>query len=458
MRRRRNAVKLICIASFLLVGITTAGCGNARPVVAKNVILMITDGCGFNAFNAASYYQHGQLGKQPYDSFPVKYACTTYAFGQDYQPERMWASAVYNGGIRCTDSAAAATALYTGVKTKTGRVGLSPRGDHLLTIAQLADARGKSTGTLSSVMFSHATPCCVWAHNTSRNHYAEIAREMIYDSGLEVMMGPGHPDFDNNGKPTEDKDYQYVGGAETWQDLTDEDGANGYQLAQTYNEFKKLAAGKDLPKKLVAIPQIRRTLQYGRSGKASGKLIEDMPDLKTMSLAAINVLAQNPRGFFLMVEGGAVDWANHANNLPRMIEEQVDFNNAVQAVVDWVAKESSWDETLVIVTSDHECGMLWGAGTFEDKDGNGKFHFRRDTFKAWKAIGNAGVGVVPDHQYASGSHTNTPVPLYAKGPGSEMFASLVDGTDKMYGQYVDNTDIFTVMRSALLAPVTVPSN
>ena len=79
-----------------------------------------------------------------------------------------------------------------------------------------------------------------------------------------------------------------------------------------------------------------------------------------MSKAAINCLDKNPKGFYLMIEGGAVDWANHANQPARMVEEQIDFVEAVEAVAGWVETHGGWDETLLILTADHECGLLWG--------------------------------------------------------------------------------------------------
>lgn len=171
-----------------------------------------------------------------------------------------------------------------------------------------------------------------------------------------------------------------------------------------------------------------------------------------MTRGALRVLARNPRGFFLMVEGGAVDWANHANNLGRMIEEQIDFNHAVEAVVDWIALNGGWQENLLIVTSDHECGMLWGPGSYIDKDGNGHYDHEVDVFVDWMPIENNGIGNLPGVQYGSGVHTNALVPLYAHGAGAHALRHTLDGRDigaalfwNFSGGYVDNTDIFFLM-------------
>ena len=129
-----------------------------------------------------------------------------------------------------------------------------------------------------------------------------------------------------------------------------------------------------------------------------------------LSLAAINVLSANDKGFVLMIEGGAIDWANHANQKGRMIEEQIDFNNAVGSVIAWVEKNGGWDNNLVVVASDHECGYLLGPN---DGDNNPNTN----------PIINKGKGHVPDMKYNSGNHTNMLVPVYAKGSGAELFTS-----------------------------------
>jgi alkaline phosphatase len=199
LRRKLSRTLLLCTIAVITI------CPIASAAPAKNVILMISDGAGFNTFDCASYYQHGQRGKQVYDKFPIRLGCTTYsADNQDgYEPDKFWSEFKY-ARKHPTDSAAAATALYTGAKTKNGRLCTDRDGKKLTTIAEFADSVGKSTGTISSVMFSHATPGAVWAHNDSRDEYEQIAREMICDSGLDVIMGCGHPRYDNNwttGKP-----------------------------------------------------------------------------------------------------------------------------------------------------------------------------------------------------------------------------------------------------------------
>ena len=200
--------------------------------------------------------------------------------------------------------------------------------------------------------------------------------------------------------------------------------------------------------------QVAKTLQEQRGGLTDGledrtslhaharpfavPFNQNVPSLATMTKAAIHCLDDNPKGFYLMIEGGAVDWANHANEPERMIEEQVDFVKAVEAVVDWVDKHSNWDDTLLILTADHECGLLWGPKS--DK-------------VAFEPIEDHGPGRLPGMRHNSHGHSNSLVPLYARGCGSGRFAELVKGTDakaaavwRFSGKYIDNTDIFTVMK------------
>ena len=199
----------------------------------------------------------------------------------------------------------------------------------------------------------------------------------------------------------------------------------------------------------------------------------DVPDLATMSRAALNVLGSNEQGFFVMIEGGAVDWMGHANNMPRFIEEQNDFNHAVNAVITWVEEHSSWEETLLIVTSDHETGGIWGEGTFQQPASDllansqdaealraSRFDPDRDSFVEFRAVQDRGPGTLPGHQFASGNHTNDLVPLWALGVGSERFvqferidreAALLWGGEpyEWDGRYVDNVDVFRVMRAVV---------
>jgi alkaline phosphatase len=183
------------------------------------------------------------------------------------------------------------------------------------------------------------------------------------------------------------------------------------------------------------------TLQQARKKGASTDdpaldtpLNTSVPSLATMVQGALNILDDRPAGFFLMVEGGAPDWAAHDNQMGRLLQEQIAFQEAVEAVVAWVQTHSSWDETLVVITADHETGMLWGPES--------------DTVP-FAPLVDRGPGCVPGFKFNSEKHTNSLVPVYARGPGSERLADMVQGTDPVRGPYVDNTDIAKLLHQAV---------
>ena len=449
---------------------------------AKNVILMITDGGGCNTWLATSLYQ-GKLGKQVYDRPGWQhFACSTYPLNmskkptgdqtQDrtliYDPLKAWDTSAIQfkkttgfAGYAYltttyTESAAAATAMATGRKTNNMAINWSNDNRPMrgLSIAEIAKAHGKSTGVITTVEWSDATPAALGgAHNVNRNNHAQIANEMLGGGWLDVIMGGGNPDFDNNGRPLPPgmkRDYQWVGGNDTWTAL--KQGKRGWKLIESKADFEALTSGPT-PPKVVGTAQVAKTLQEQRGNLTADLMThlvtpherpfeipfnQNVPSLATMTKAAIHCLDGNPKGFYLMIEGGAVDWANHANQPERMIEEQVDFVKAVEAVVDWVDKHGNWDDTLLILTADHESGMIWGPKS--DK-------------AAFEPLEDRGPGHLPGMRYNSHWHTNSLVPLYARGCGSGRFAELVRGTDpkaaavwRFSGKYIDNTDIFTVMK------------
>jgi alkaline phosphatase len=442
----RAAVCLV-IVSILVVGLnltaaSAAPAAGPKKPVAKNIIVMISDGWGFNHLDAVSYYEYGKDARQIYNRFPFQFAISTYSYYCDYDPAMAWSDFDYVKGCY-TDSAAAATALSTGVKTYDAAIGVDVDEQPLKHALELAEEKGKATGVVTSVEWTHATPAGHVAHNVSRNNYAEIGQEMIYDSAADVIMGAGHPWYDADGQPKDTPNtFKYVGGETTWNDLVagtaggdaDGDGVDDpWTLIQTRAEFQALMNGPT-PKRVVGTAQVYQTLQQGRSGDEFADpyvvpLIDTVPTLEEMTKAALNILDDDPDGLFLMVEGGAVDWASHGNQSGRMIEEAIDFERAVEAVVDWVKENSNWGETLLIVTGDHETGYLTGPGSDP----------------TWEPIVNNGAGVLPGMEWHSGSHTNSLMVLSAKGDAARLFRRHADGYDPVRGRYADNTDVAKVV-------------
>jgi alkaline phosphatase len=149
-----------------------------------------------------------------------------------------------------------------------------------------------------------------------------------------------------------------------------------------------------------------------------------------MTLGALNVLDQNPDGFFLMAEGGGTDVTAGANESGRLVEEEVAFDRMVDAVNGWVEQHSNWGETLLVVLSDHETAYLTGPGSGPTPDG-----------PVWTALTNNGPGVLPGLQFNSTHHTNSLVPVYAKGDAGRLLRTMRVGMDPVHGSYIDNTSI-----------------
>lgn len=451
MRFYRRLVNFLLLAALTVLPVWAADPCAAAPSSSssratqpvKNLILLIGDGMGFQHIQAASYYTSGEAASQVYNSFPVQLGMSTYPAGGYYTPEIAWSDFSYVTGA-ATDSAAAATALSTGGKTISGAIGVDANGVPLRHAVEIASQVGKASGIVTSVQISHATPAGFAAHNLSRSNYVELANELIYTSTLQVLIGSGHPCYDDDGNWNGcTGSYQYIGGETTWSDLADGEAAgadtNGdgvpdpWTVVETAADFQGLASGA-APARLLGLVQVHQTLQQKRSGDLTAAPyvvppLEDIPTLSDLAVAALNVLEDDPDGFFLMIEGGAIDWASHANQAGRMLEEQVAFDAAVQAVVDWVETRSSWEETLVIVTADHETGYLNGPGSDP----------------TWEPLVNNGPGSLPGLAYHSQTHTNSLVPVFARGLGDHLLLDAAQRIDPQRGPFLDNTDLGQVM-------------
>ncbi|AEB08013.1 alkaline phosphatase [Desulfobacca acetoxidans] len=457
MKLRKISPRLAALLAVLILLLAGSA---AQAETAKNVILMISDGWGYNQVKATDYYNGSAA---VFENFSVQYGMSTYSMGKmpktgflppgtpispvGYDTNKAWSDFNYvKSGY--TDSASAATAMATGVKIFDNVLNMDVYGNKLKTITEYAAEQGKATGVVTSVEISHATPAGMYAHNVSRNNFTELANEMLAGP-LNVIMGAGNPRYDNNGNYLfTPNSYKYVGGEDTWNDLRTGSHTNNWSLIESETAFEALASASATPERVVGVAEVYETLQQSRKPAPGPNVLLDpdddtplndsVPSLALMTKGALNVLDNDPDGFFLMIEGGAVDWANHANQLGRLIQEQSDFNDSVQVVVDWVLANGGWDENLLIVTGDHECGYLWGPtpGVFNEVVDNG-------------------AGNLPGAYFNSGSHTNSIIPLYAEGAGSELFAGYADELDLVRGSYLDNTELFQVMK-AQVVPTPLP--
>ena len=488
---RPRATSFALILALLLVGWKPAPNSPHKACIppeycppAKYLILMIGDGMGDNQRRAATLYS----GTAPaYVSWP-KYWVSTYPDGGSYDPDQVWTnfSYVLSGW---TDSAAAATALDTGVKTDNVRISVSADGlTRLVSIADKARSAGKAVGAVTTVYISHATPGAWLAHNDLRENGFAIADESLwgnpnttgtpitstYYSGghgptlppADVVIGAGHPAW-NGGT--------YVNDAIRAK-LAAESGS-----PSAFTFIERLADSPDGGARLLSAADDPATLRLaGLFGGAGGNLEyrkangsganPENPTLAEMTRAALQVLSRDQDGFVLMVEGGAIDKAAHANNMDQMVGELLGFNEAVLAVIGWVddpGTDSSWANTLVIVTADHETGYLTQApGVFPDQMLG---DVAAVTLALEKTVSGSGLraswqdsdrddlidpGETVYWAWNTSGHSNSLVPLFAKGAGAELIPLFVNTTnpDPVRGVYLDNTEVFCVMENAAFSP------
>jgi alkaline phosphatase len=480
---RTPLLRVVALAAAV-AGIALDTAPAAEPVArAKNIILMVSDGTGVNTIAATGMYT-GRLGKQVFDGPAwIKTHVSTYplrtaeepqpgpaGLSQDpdviYAPEKSWDTtpvttrtgpyadhfAGYGWNKRTApDSANTVVAVVTGHKTYNNAVNVDGNGRALMTFAELAKRAGKAVGVVTTVQFADATPAVTGgAHNVSRDNRTAISGEMLNAGVLSVIMGTGNPDYDNDGARRGKPNHSWIS-EQDWRGLEAGTHAAGFKLIESVDEFAALASTSAPPLKVAGVPHSFDSTQANRAGAMPDSDVPyavprrlDVPALKTMALGALNVLDGDPDGLYLMIEGGAVDRAMHGHNIARMIEEKIDFDQAVEAVsayLDANTAGNNWSNTLVIVTGDHD-HLLFGP----DSD--------RVPFQD---LSDKGAGQVPGYKWQHVSHSNQLVPLYARGPGAEMFANCADQRDRFTdkegrtfgrGPYLDQTEIFAVMSGA----------
>lgn len=301
-----------------------------------------------------------------------------------------------------TDSSSSASSMTAGIKTYNNAVNVDANGQPVPTIAHWAQDRGYSVGVVSSVPISHATPAAAYAHNVHRDDYQDLTRDMLGLksvshpehplSGLDVVIGGGAGDerkLDGSQEAAKKQNESPSGSNFVPGNvyLTDADlnavdvrhggkyvtavrtpGVNGKQAILAASQ-KAAQSGQRLLG-FYGVGKYGGHLPFatadgdfqpamGRSDKSEkaevygpADLLEN-PLLSDMTQAAITVLSQNPKGFWLMVESGDVDWANHDNNLDNSIGAVASGDAAIKTITDWVEKNSNWKESLLIVTADH---------------------------------------------------------------------------------------------------------
>ncbi len=295
----------------------------------QNIILMIGDGMGMSHLYAANAYKL-HLKKEPLHILTLaeKGAFTSMS--------------TFSADSLVTDSAAAMTAMVTGVKTKNGYLSVSTDEKPLKTILEIAEDMGKDTGVVTTTRVTHATPAACASHINDRDKESEIAAQMI-NSGTDVILGGGWNFFypkNTGGKRDDDTDVFSLAKSKGFTVVTA--GEAFENISQNTKKVLGLFSGSHLP--------------YVTDR------IDAIPTLAQMTQKALDVLSQNPKGFFLMVEGGRIDHAAHINDAVSLIMETVDFDDAVGTVMAFMKEHP---DTLLIVTADHETGGFGVGGVDE---------------------------------------------------------------------------------------------
>ena len=432
----------------------------------RNLVVMIADGAGYNTLDATRFYTGEPLAHDGGDWLRVAVAphalrgddgpcegmdparqCPEYAYdaakNYDAMPARGvrpgsgevpgalyprgFAGYEWNRDFR-PDSANTMTALMTGVTTYPGAINVGGAGGPVRSLAEAAGEAGMAVGVVTSVPFNHATPAAAaGVHNESREDYHGLARDLFAAAHLTVIAGPNDPDLDDDAHARDLPDDKYLP-ADLWAALklgTVADSAGRrWTLVRDRAAIQGLAEG-ETPDKLVIVPRAFRTLQQKRRSAADARVLrpdddppdEALPTLAEMTRAALNAVDDDADGFFLMVEGGAIDWAMHDNQLGRTIEEHRDFDAAVRAVAEYLDAGTNghdWSNTLVIVTADHD-HLLFGP------DGHRN---------PYQPLVDRGEGELPGHSWLFDHHSNQLVPLFAKGAGADAVVALADGVDE----------------------------
>ena len=454
-----------------------------RPgtIAPRYVIVLVGDGMGANQVKAAELYS-GQAA--PYASWERTWTAT-YAARGSYDPQLAWSDFDYPTD-GATDSAAAATAMFTGVKTASGRISVSEDGaDRLAAIREAAP--GLSAGAVTSVEVADATPGAWMAHNDRRSNGFAIADEGLWGDPLATGTPADSPYYGGSHGPTVPPVDVLIGaGHPGWYGghfinkairdrLVAENGRPG-AFAFLEREAGRTDAGLRLLE-LAGRPTVARLagLYGGDRGHLEFALADgsgsspENPTLAEMTRAALEVLGRNPLGFVLLVEAGGVDLGSHDGEMNVVVGEVLGLQAAVRAVIDWVDdpdNDSTWDNTLVMVVADHETGYLTAGpevfadrplgpvdprtlalekdvaetglrASWEDADSNGRIDPGEKVYWSWNTTG----------------HSNSLVPLAARGRGANLLGFYSSRQDPVRGRYLDNTDIFRMVKWLLRSRV-----
>lgn len=393
--------------------------GSSHSRVAKNVVLMVGDGLSIAARDAIRLATVGKDGRLAMDR--LRYAGWTTTDSED--PDEA-----------VTDSAAAATALATGVRTYNGAVSVDVDGRSHTTLLQHAKKLRKSTGLVTTAQVTDATPAAFGAHVPDRADQSEIARQFLDVTKPDVILGGGedwwYPAGNEGAYPDDPADPRPEVSRSTKGNLVDRARSLGYQYVTTGSQ---LAAARG--HKLLGLFANEEMFEQAPEGQ--GDAYAPVVPLATMTTKALNVLDDNRHGFFLLVEEEGIDEMEHANNATQTLRAGRAFDRTV-AVVHAYAKRHPG--TLVVVVGDHETGGLAIENVDADDESGDAGSASDDVLQSLEdgPFPIAGSDLEFTIDWTTGSHTGASTPLTAEGPGSERLARAQK-----------NTHVFDVLLAAM---------
>lgn len=322
----------------------------------RNIILVIGDGMGQGAYDLTSLWVHGDTRRLVMQQLPVAGLCETYS---------------KNSSV--TDSAASGTAFACGEKVNNGAIAMTPSGKKLKSVAKMARELGKSVAIITSDPISGATPAVFFAMQPARGMAPEIVADAAA-SDFEVLIG----NAGTRGLFTQN------GAGDQQRNLQEEMEAKGYAFIET-------------PEAFASVPEASKVM-----GQVESKVFKDDDEaLSKLTKTAIERLAQDPDGFFMMVESTYPDKGGHANDPTTSVMGTVHADWVVKVAVEYAAEHG---DTLVICTADHETGAL-------------------------QAMQSTVAGSAPVIFYGSTNHSGVLVPIYAFGPSAELFGGVINNVD-----------------------------
>jgi alkaline phosphatase len=401
---KKSGGRYAWLALVLALELATAGAVAGQPPT--RIVLLIGDGAGVSYWTALAFAADNLAVSQ----FKVMGLVDTRATNS-----------------KVTDSAAAATAYASGIRTYNGAIGVDPDTVEVETVLEAAQVRGMATGLVATCRVTHATPAAFAAHVPSRNMEAAIAEQIVAHE-VDVVLGGGRVYFDGTRR-------------QDGRDLLAE-----IRREYTYVETAAELRGLDL----TGVSRLFGLFALVDPPPAA----EREPTLPEMTRAALAVLDRDPEGFFLMVEGSQPDWRGHEHEpLGAVVAEMRDFDQAIAEVLEYQRRNP---ETLVVVLADHETGglaiqleqdsaamaqaaaelagalnLVRNAGAAGDRptsalaDSTGYFMGRLARRLRRGAI-RQGDSVSLVARYTTDGHTAQMIPLFAKGPGAERFGGISD--------------------------------